>query len=83
MTFSEIVHKLLLRIPPETAHSIAKFVMKHRKLAPGRYETYKGKTKLFDVDLPNPFGIAAGFDKYAELHDIVQDYGFGWIETYQ
>ncbi len=80
MAVSDFFHNMLLKLPPETAHNIGKWAMKHRLSAPGKFETPESKIRLFDVDLPNPFGIAAGFDKYAELHDVVQDYGFGWIE---
>jgi len=80
MGLSETAHSFLARLPHEIAHSIAKFAMKWRIGAPGFYEA-PTPTRLFDIDLPNPFGVAAGFDKYAELHEVIQHYGFGWIET--
>src|SRR3989344_1790158 len=67
-------------IPAETAHKIAKWAMKRKWFALGVYHTIESETELFGVKLPNPFGIAAGFDKNAELQDVVQDYGFGFIE---
>ncbi|MBI2043242.1 dihydroorotate dehydrogenase 2 [Candidatus Pacearchaeota archaeon] len=70
----------LSMLPPEFAHSIAKTGMKFCLMAPGVYHTEKSETKLFNQRVPNPFGIAAGFDKYAELQDYIQEYGFGWIE---
>ena len=71
----------LSRLPAEFSHNLAKKFMKIKFFAPGRFVSDESKTKLFDVELDNPFGIAAGFDKYAELQDVVKDYGFGFIES--
>lgn len=78
--FESLGMKILSRLPPETAHSIARKGMLRNFFARGTYCTEESRTKLFDVELPNPLGIAAGFDKYAELQDNVRNYGFGWIE---
>ena len=75
-----LAHKILTRLPPETAHSIAIWGMKHRISAPGPFTSAFTTTDLFGVSLDNPLGIAAGFDKYAEVADRANDYGFGWIE---
>ena len=80
MGLEEIGHSLLLKLPSETAHEIGKWAMKRRICAPGKFHTFESETELFGVKLDNPFGLAAGFDKYAELQDVVSDYGFGWIE---
>lgn len=73
-----IAHRFLLQIDPEKAHEIAKNGMKKRRFAPGNY--YMEGAKLFNKHVDNFLGLAAGFDKYAELQDVVRDYGFGWIE---
>ncbi|MBI2451587.1 hypothetical protein HYV50_00745 [Candidatus Pacearchaeota archaeon] len=80
MALKKLFHSLLLKVDAERAHNIGKWAMKHKLFAPERYQTPESKTSLFDTDLPNPFGIAAGFDKYAELQDVVQNYGFAYIE---
>lgn len=77
----DFCHSLLLKLPPEFSHKIGKFGMRHRIFAHGVYETETSKIKLFDVELPNSFGLAAGFDKYAQLHGVVRDYGFAWVEA--
>ncbi len=77
----DFCHFLFLKLPPEFSHKIGKFGMRHRIFAPGIYKTETSKIKLFDVELPNALGLAAGFDKYAQLHNVVRDYGFGWIES--
>ena len=76
----KIVHSLLLRLPPETAHNIGKWAIRNKINAPERYSTKELKTTLFGVELDNPLGIAAGFDKNVEVADEIIDYGFGFIE---
>jgi dihydroorotate dehydrogenase len=38
------------------------------------------RTRLAGLDLPNPVGLAAGFDKDAEVPDALLDAGFGFVE---
>ena len=38
------------------------------------------RTNLAGLDLPNPIGLAAGFDKNAEVPDAMLAAGFGWVE---
>jgi dihydroorotate dehydrogenase len=37
--------------------------------------------KLFGLDFPNPLGLAAGFDKNAEVPQAALALGFGFVET--
>ncbi len=37
--------------------------------------------RLWDLDFPNPIGMAAGFDKSAEVPDALLDTGFGFVEV--
>lgn len=37
--------------------------------------------QLFGLDFPNPVGLAAGFDKNAEVPDAMLQTGFGFVET--
>jgi dihydroorotate dehydrogenase len=39
------------------------------------------KTKLFNKDLENPIGMAAGFDKNAEVYNPLFKLGFGFVEV--
>ncbi|MBI2631503.1 dihydroorotate dehydrogenase (quinone) [Candidatus Pacearchaeota archaeon] len=80
MIGENIVHSLLLRLPPERAHKIGIWAIQNKINAPGRYAPKELKTSLFGVELDNPLGIAAGFDKYVEVADEILDYGFGFIE---
>lgn len=80
MIGDEIAHSLLLRLPPETAHKIGKWAIRNRIGEQGRYSPKELKTNLFGVELDNPLGIAAGFDKNVEVANEIIDYGFGFIE---
>ena len=87
MTLDNMALSMLNMLPPEMAHSIGKFFMKRELFQPGEFTNPNSRINLFEINLPNPVGIAAGFDKYATLQDYVQKNGFGWIEegsfTYQ
>lgn len=37
--------------------------------------------KIFGITFPNPVGLTAGFDKDAELTDIIPEVGFGFAEV--
>jgi dihydroorotate dehydrogenase len=37
-------------------------------------------TRVFGLNFPNPIGIAAGFDKHAEIPDALLRAGFGFVE---
>ena len=39
------------------------------------------KTELFNKDLDNPIGMAAGFDKNAEVYNSIFNLGFGFVEV--
>ena len=36
--------------------------------------------RAFGLNFPNPVGIAAGFDKHAEVPDALLRLGFGFVE---
>jgi len=80
MGLADIAHSCLLKVDAERAHDIGKWGMKKGYFSPGRFRTDESETELFGVKIDNPFGIAAGFDKYAELPEVVRNYGFGFIE---
>jgi len=72
----------LRRIDPERAHGLALTALK-AGLGPlqGPYTTPRLATRVAGLDLPNPVGLAAGFDKNAEAAGPLQRAGFGFIEV--
>ena len=73
---------LLRLLDPETAHALTiralKLGLAPRPSVP---QTSVLKTSVFGLDFPNPVGIAAGFDKNAEVPDVMLRLGFGFAET--
>ncbi len=69
-------------LPPEAAHAVA---LKALRLglaeAPGAISTPRLATNLAGLALPNPVGLAAGFDKNAVAVGPLLRAGFGFIEV--
>ncbi|PUB18723.1 quinone-dependent dihydroorotate dehydrogenase [Yoonia sediminilitoris] len=72
----------LRRIDPEKAHGLALDAL-NLGLGPrgGAYTTARLQTTVAGLDLPNPIGLAAGFDKNATALDALAKSGFGFIEV--
>lgn len=69
------------RLDPETAHGLAlKALRSGFAPAPGPVTTPRLATRLAGLDLPNPVGLAAGFDKNAVAIAPLCRAGFGFIE---
>jgi dihydroorotate dehydrogenase len=78
------LRSLIFKLDPEIAHNLA---IKSLKLnfVPNVLDVDKNnplfKTKLFNIDLENPIGMAAGFDKNAEVYNSLFKLGFGFVEV--
>ena len=76
-----IILKLLRNLPPEFSHMLTlrllKFNFRNKKIFndPILYQ------HLFGLDFGNPLGLAAGFDKNAEVVDSLLKLGFGFVEA--
>ena len=74
--------RLLRRIEPETAHGFAIKVLKIGLAPrPGPISSSRLRTSIAGLDLLNPVGLAAGFDKNAEAITPLSQAGFGFIEV--
>lgn len=72
----------LHRVDPETAHGLSiKALTSGFTPAPGPVTSPRLKTTLAGIELPNPVGLAAGFDKNAEALLPLSRAGFGFIEV--
>ncbi len=80
-TTLELARPLLFALDPENAHELTL-----RTLEAGLYpradkpDDPRLNVKLWDLEFPNPIGIAAGFDKDARVPDALLRIGFGFAE---
>ena len=78
------LRSLIFRLDPETAHNLAIKSLKFN-FVPNVLDEEKNnplfKTKLFSKNLDNPIGMAAGFDKNAEVYNSLFKLGFGFVEV--
>ena len=78
------LRSLIFKLDPETAHNLAIKSLKFN-FVPNVLDVDKDnplfKTKLFNKDLENPIGMAAGFDKNAEVYNSLFKLGFGFVEV--
>ncbi len=72
----------LHRIDPETAHGLAlKALQAGFGPRSGPVTSSRLKTTVAGLDLPNPIGLAAGFDKNATALHPLSRTGFGFLEV--
>jgi len=73
---------LLHRLDPETAHGLALKALQ-MGLVPGCGPVQGARlaTKIAGLELPNPVGLAAGFDKNAVALAPLMQLGFGFLEV--
>ena len=74
--------RLLHRLDPEAAHLVALSALKlGLSPMPGPYEDPILATRVWNLDFASPIGLAAGFDKDAEVVDPMLRAGFGFVEA--
>ncbi|WP_424945466.1 quinone-dependent dihydroorotate dehydrogenase [Candidatus Endowatersipora endosymbiont of Watersipora subatra] len=79
--FGKIVQPLLLSLDPEKAHSLSLVLLKlglFPKLS--RKADKKLSIDIAGLKFPNPLGMAAGYDKNADVFDSLLALGFGHVE---
>ena len=77
-----LVRPLLHLLPPETAHGVAIWALKNGLAGSSREaDDPLLATRVWHLALPNPIGLAAGFDKDAEVMDAMLAFGFGFVEA--
>ena len=79
--FDGLIRPLLRTLDPEDAHGLT---LKMLKFAPRLVIVADDKrlaVRAFALNFPNPVGMAAGFDKNAEVPDVLLRVGFGFVEV--
>ncbi|WP_212525431.1 quinone-dependent dihydroorotate dehydrogenase [Actibacterium sp. MT2.3-13A] len=73
---------LFHRMDPERAHALSLSALKSGLAPlPGRITSRRLATRLAGLDLPNPLGLAAGYDKNAVALGALARAGFGFVEV--
>jgi dihydroorotate dehydrogenase len=79
--FDRLARPLLRTLDPETAHALALNALKLAPLPHAAPDDEKLRVQAFGLTFPNPVGLAAGFDKHAEVIDQLFRLGFGFVEA--
>lgn len=78
---SRLARPLLLSTDPETGHNLAIVALKVLPLPSCGADDRRLAVSAFGLSFPNPVGLAAGFDKNAEVPDAALRLGFGFVEV--
>lgn len=79
------IRKILFLFQPETVHTLVVFILKIPLLSKilrviYNYQNPALVRHIAGLSFRNPVGLAAGFDKNAEIYEQIADLGFGFIE---
>ena len=85
MSFYQLFRPLIFKLDPEKAHDAAicflKFYPKTATAFVLNHDYENLRTKLWNLDFSAPVGMAAGFDKNAQVALTLEKFGFGFIEA--
>ncbi len=76
-----LARPLLWRLPPETAHRATIAALRFSPLARPHAADSRLSVRAFGLEFANPLGMAAGFDKNAEVARALLALGFGFVEV--
>ena len=79
-----IFRPFIFSLDPETAHDLAINSLKFNLLPKNVFQVDNEELleiNLFNETLPNPIGLAAGFDKSAEVYNSLFKLGYGFVEV--
>jgi dihydroorotate dehydrogenase len=79
--FDRLSRPLLRALDPEDAHGLAIRMLKLAPLPQAARDDERLAIRVFGLNFKNPIGIAAGFDKNAEVPDALLRLGFGFVEV--
>ena len=79
--FARLTRPLLHALDPEDAHALAISMLKFAPLPTPARADKRLAVRAFGLNFPNPVGMAAGFDKNAEVPDALLRLGFGFVEV--
>ncbi len=88
--YKYIIRPVLFLFNPETIHGFLISFIKVVNIIPGMKALLRVffmpkneqlKRTVFGIEFKNPVGLAAGFDKNAEVFDVLDSFGFSFVEV--
>ncbi|MDX1534580.1 MAG: dihydroorotate dehydrogenase 2 [Thermoplasmata archaeon] len=82
MGLYRLLRPLLYRLPADLTHEVSLWAFRRRiwGLTPGtELSDPVLRTRVAGIELANPFGLAAGYDKNGEITPSMADLGFGFV----
>jgi dihydroorotate dehydrogenase len=79
--FDGLFRPLLRTLDPEDAHGLTLKMLRFAPLLRAARDDKRLAVRAFALNFPNPIGMAAGFDKNAEVPDALLRLGFGFVEV--
>jgi len=80
--FDRLSRPLMRALGPEDAHTLAVKALRFvPPLTRAGEDARELAVRAFGLNFPNPVGLAAGFDKNAEVPDALLRLGFGFVEV--
>ena len=88
--YKHFLRPIFFLLSPETIHHLIVFFLKIGRWIPGFNAIMRAmftikhpslEREVFGLKFSNPIGLAAGFDKNAEVYNEIAAFGFGAIET--
>tara|TARA_Y100000817_G_C16807786_1_gene522806 strand:- start:153 stop:1202 length:1050 start_codon:yes stop_codon:yes gene_type:complete len=79
-----LIRPFIFNLDPEKAHDLAIKSLKYNILPSNLFSVNEEEmlsTQLFGKEINNPIGLAAGFDKSAEVYNEIFKIGFGFVEV--
>ena len=77
-----IIRPLIFKFSPEVAHSLAIKALKLNNISYSKpLDNHILETTFCEKKLSSPIGVAAGFDKNAEVYNPLFNLGFGFVEV--
>jgi dihydroorotate dehydrogenase len=85
MSIYKIIRPLVFKLNPEASHNFAIDFLRYFPNLISLFASSKNYTNLnqriFNLNFSNPVGLAAGFDKNAQVIASLQKFGFGFVEV--
>jgi dihydroorotate dehydrogenase len=79
--FERLLRPVLHALDPEDAHALTLRLLKFAPPFPAIRDDKRLAVRTFGLNFQNPVGMAAGFDKNAEVPDALLRLGFGFVEV--